>query len=130
MKRTFLITGAVLGLISILLGAFAAHSLERIVDADSVGSFETGVRYQMYHAFLFLFVGIWDGMNKKSRTLLYRLILVGVILFSGSIYVLVIGKAFSANLKYLGPVTPVGGVLLIAGWIFLLYRILTQKKEK
>ncbi|PRX56540.1 DUF423 domain-containing protein [Flagellimonas meridianipacifica] len=128
MKRTFLITGAILGLIGILLGAFGAHGLERIADYESVDSFETGVRYQMYHAFFFLFVGLWGGMKGKSEVILYRLTLTGVILFSASIYILVIGKALSFDLKYLGPVTPVGGILLIFSWIFLAYSISTQKR--
>ena len=127
MKRTFLITGALLGLLGILLGAFGAHGLERIADYESVDSFKTGVRYQIYHAFFFLFVGLWDGVHGKLAIVLYRLTLTGVILFSLSIYVLVIGKAFSVNLKYLGPVTPVGGVLLITAWIFLLYCIFKKK---
>ena len=128
MKRTFLITGGLLGLIAILLGAFGAHSLEKLVDSDGLNSFETGVRYQMYHAFFFLFLGLWDGLTAKSKTILFRLTLTGVILFSGSIYLLVMAKAFSVNLKFLGPVTPVGGVLLISSWIFLLYTIWTKKK--
>ena len=128
MKRTFLITGCLLGLIGILLGAFGAHGLERLVDTEGLASFETGVRYQMYHAFFFLFLGLWDGLTAKSKTILFRLTLTGVILFSGSIYLLVMAKAFSVNLKFLGPVTPVGGVLLISSWIFLLYTIWTKKK--
>ena len=129
MKRTFLITGCLLGLVGILLGAFGAHSLERLVDTEGLASFETGVRYQMYHAFFFLFLGLWDNtLGVRSQTVLYRLTLMGVILFSGSIYMLVIGNALEFNLKYLGPVTPVGGVLLISSWIFLIYSILTKKK--
>ena len=129
MKKTFLITGAVLGLIGILLGAFGAHGLEKLVDADGLNSFETGVRYQMYHAFFFLFLGVWDNsIGERAKIILYRMTLTGVILFSVSIYVLIIGKAFSFNLKYLGPVTPVGGVLLIFSWIFLIYHISSKKK--
>ncbi|WP_422857872.1 DUF423 domain-containing protein [Flagellimonas sp. S174] len=128
MKRTFLITGVVLGLIGILLGAFGAHGLERITDYEGLDSFETGVRYQMYHAFFFLFLGVWDRLSGKSAVILYRLTLTGVILFSASIYVLVIGKALSFDLKYLGPVTPVGGILLIFSWIFLAYCISTKKR--
>ena len=115
--------------IGILLGAFGAHGLERLVDTEGLASFETGVRYQMYHAFFFLFLGVWDNtLGGRSQTVLYRLTLMGVILFSGSIYMLVIGNALEFNLKYLGPVTPVGGVLLISSWIFLIYSILTKKK--
>ncbi|WP_435623671.1 DUF423 domain-containing protein [Flagellimonas sp.] len=128
MKRTFLITGVVLGLVGILLGAYGAHGLEKLVDSKGLESFETGVRYQMYHAFFFLFVGLWGGVHGKSEVVLYRLTLTGVILFSASIYILVIGKALSFDLKYLGPVTPVGGILLIFSWIFLAYCISTKKR--
>ena len=67
MKRTFLMSGALLGLLGIILGAYAAHGLEKIADLDAVDSFETGVRYQMYHAFFFLFMGIWE--DRKSTRL-------------------------------------------------------------
>ncbi|MEM9361618.1 MAG: DUF423 domain-containing protein [Bacteroidota bacterium] len=128
MKRTFLITGSVLGLTGIILGAFGAHGLERIADADGVDSFVTGVRYQIYHAFFMLFVGVWDDMDKRFKKILYGLTLTGVILFSGSIYALVLGKAMSINLTYLGPITPLGGLLLIMGWFFLVYCIWSKKK--
>ncbi|MEM6863702.1 MAG: DUF423 domain-containing protein [Bacteroidota bacterium] len=130
MKRTFLMSGALLGLFGIILGAYAAHGLEKIADLDAVDSFETGVRYQMYHAFFFLFMGIWDGLARTAQKILFWIIWVGLIFFSGTIYLLVMGKVWSMNLSFLGPVTPLGGLLLISGWVFLGYHILTQKSVK
>ncbi|TAI47942.1 DUF423 domain-containing protein [Flagellimonas allohymeniacidonis] len=130
MKKTFLLAGAVLGLLAVLLGAFGAHGLEKIVDKDAVESFETGVRYQMYHAFFFLFVGIWDGIGIKKQRLLFWLVLMGIILFSCSIYLLVLGPVLSWDLKIIAFLTPLGGTLLIGAWFFLGYFILTKKSTK
>ncbi len=130
MKKTFLLTGAVLGLLAVVLGAFGAHGLEKIVDKDAVESFGTGVRYQMYHAFFLLFVGTWEGLQVKQQKLLYRLVLIGVILFSFSIYLLVLAPVLSWDLRIIGFLTPLGGTLLIGAWFFLGYVILTQKSTK
>nr|WP_299338611.1 DUF423 domain-containing protein [Allomuricauda sp.] len=127
MKKTFLITGALLGFLAVLLGAFGAHGLEKIVDDNAVASFETGVRYQMYHAFLLLILGIWDGLKTKQMRLLFRLVLWGVILFSCSIYALVLAPTLSLDLKPIAFLTPLGGTFLIFAWFLLGYFVLTEK---
>lgn len=127
MKKTFLLTGAILGLLAVLLGAFGAHGLEKIVDQNAVTSFETGVRYQMYHAFLLLFLGVWDGLKVKQMRLLFRLVLLGVVLFSCSIYALVLAPTLSLDLKPIAFLTPLGGTFLIFAWFLLGYFVLTEK---
>ena len=97
-NRKFLVTGAIFGLIAVILGAFAVHGLKETLSEASLNSFETGVRFQMYHAFLMLILGII--ITEKDNKLLFYLFLLGTILFSGSIYLLsttaVTGVDFSA----------------------------------
>jgi len=127
MNRTILLVGIVMGMLAIMLGAFGAHGLEKLVDADAVATFETGVRYQMYHALFLLFLGIWTGVADKIKKTVFRLVIFGVILFSFSIYLLALNSLTAFDFKIIGFLTPIGGVLLIAGWIYLGYHILSQK---
>ncbi|MEL6483439.1 MAG: DUF423 domain-containing protein [Bacteroidota bacterium] len=128
MKRTFLISGALMGMIGIVLGAFGAHGLEKIAEPDAVDSFETGVRYQIYHAFLLLFLGLWDTKKQKVQRFLLGLLLIGVVLFSGSIYGLVLDPWFSFEFKKLALLTPLGGTLLILAWGLLVWTFFKSPK--
>jgi uncharacterized membrane protein YgdD (TMEM256/DUF423 family) len=108
--------GAVLGALGVLAGAFGAHGLKGRLEPDALASFETGVRYQLVHALALLAVGALargDGGSFRVPTVLF---LLGTLLFSGSIYALVLGGP-----RWLGPVTPLGGALLIAGWVALAF---------
>ena len=127
MNRTILLIGIVMGMLSIMLGAFGAHGLEKLVDAEAVATFETGVRYQMYHALFLLFLGVWSGAEAKAKKTVLILVLLGVILFSFSIYLLALNSLTSFDFRIIGFLTPIGGVLLITAWIYLGYHILTQK---
>jgi uncharacterized membrane protein YgdD (TMEM256/DUF423 family) len=127
MNRTILLTGTVFGLLAIGLGAFGAHGLEKLVDAEAIDTFETGVKYQMYHALFLLFLGMWDGLSSKSKRYIYGLVVAGVVLFSFSIYLLALNSLTAFDFKIIGFLTPIGGVLLILGWILLGYHILTKK---
>lgn len=127
MNRTILLTGAVMGMLAIILGAFGAHGLEKLVDAEAVKTFETGVTYQMYHALFLLFLGIFSGMAIKIKKRVFLLVVFGVILFSFSIYLLALNSLTTFDFKIIGFLTPIGGVLMILGWIYLGYNILTQK---
>jgi uncharacterized membrane protein YgdD (TMEM256/DUF423 family) len=127
MNRTILLTGAVFGLLAIGLGAFGAHGLEKLVDAEAIDTFETGVKYQMYHALFLLFLGMWDGLSSKSKRYIYGLVVAGVVLFSFSIYLLALNSLTAFDFKIIGFLTPIGGVLLILGWILSGYHILTKK---
>ncbi|KAB7528331.1 DUF423 domain-containing protein [Flagellimonas olearia] len=128
MNRTILLTGILFGLLAIVLGAFGAHGLEKLVDSESIEVFETGVRYQMYHALFLLFLGIWQGLDKKGKKVIYTMVLMGVVLFSFSIYALALNSLTSFDFKVIGFLTPIGGVFLILGWFLLGYRILTHKQ--
>ncbi|MDF0715148.1 DUF423 domain-containing protein [Muricauda sp. 334s03] len=128
MNRTILLIGVVMGMLAIILGAFGAHGLEKLVDTEAVATFETGVRYQMYHALLLLFLGVWNGMETKTKRTVFVLVLLGVILFSFSIYLLALNSLTSFDFKIIGFLTPIGGVLMILGWAVLGFKILKTKK--
>ena len=129
MNRTILLVGTAMGMLAIVLGAFAAHGLEKLVDAQAIDTFETGVKYQMYHALFLLFLGIWDGLPSKPKKIVFTLILLGVVLFSFSIYLLALNSLTSFDFKIIGFLTPIGGVLMILGWVVLAYKILKTKKK-
>lgn len=127
MKKTILITGVIAALLAVLLGAFGAHGLEKLVDADSIGSFVTGVRYQMYHAIICLILGTMTILSETSKKRIFYFFLSGMILFSGSIYLLVIDEVLGVSLSGIGFITPLGGLLLILGWIFFLIALIKTK---
>lgn len=124
MNKKLLITGAVFGVLAIVLGAFAAHGLEKLIDADSIDSFETGVRYQIYHAFLLLILGSSNFVNRKIKSSIFYLVLVGIIFFSGSIYGLATNSLTTFDFKTIAMITPLGGLLLIMAWIVMLIGII------
>jgi uncharacterized membrane protein YgdD (TMEM256/DUF423 family) len=129
MNKKLLITGSVLGIISIVLGAFASHGLENLVTKDAIETFQVGVRYQMYHALLLLFVGNSSKISSKSKYWIFILILIGVILFSGSIYGLSTNELTGFDFKSIGFITPIGGILLICSWLIMLLGFLKLKDE-
>ena len=128
MERKVVATAAVLGMIAIILGAFGAHALKELLSISQLATFETGVRYQMYHALFLLFVGTSQGISEKARKGILYLVVSGTVLFSGSIYLLATGDLISFNAKSIGFVTPIGGLLLIVAW-FWLFIDFTRKKS-
>lgn len=129
MNRKFFATGAFLGLIAIILGAFAAHGLKPKLSLDAMQSFETGVRYQMYSGLFLLLLGLVPMDSDRNRNLCFYLTLGGVILFSGSIYLLSTKAITSLDFSAIALATPVGGALLISAWVVLLISILKLKKK-
>lgn len=119
-QQIVLISGAVFGLLAVIFGAFGAHALKKILSEDQLKSFETGVKYQMYHAIVLLFAGSYF---KGSNQLMNYSFIFGIILFSFSIYGLVLSDAKGKKMKFLGPITPLGGLLLVTGWATLIYQI-------
>ena len=132
MNKTILMTASVLGVLSIILGAFGAHALKELIPYESQQTFETGVRYQMYHALLLLFIGITDLVRQKTKKIIYYLIVVGLLFFSGSIYGLATNGLSTFNFKAIGFITPLGGLSLIFAWIFMFIDFIkiSSKKEE
>ncbi|WP_298494219.1 DUF423 domain-containing protein [uncultured Algibacter sp.] len=124
MNKTILITASLLGVLSVIFGAFGAHALKELIPFESQQTFETGVRYQMYHALLLLFVASSSVIKPKTKKIIYYLVLVGVVLFSGSIYGLAANELSSFNFKTIGFITPIGGLSLILAWIFMFVDVL------
>lgn len=120
MNRKLFISASMLGLIAVIIGAFAAHGLKPLISFESLQSFETGVRYQMYHAFLLLFVGVSRTLPEATKKTIMYLVLLGVLLFSGSIYGLATDTLTAFNFKSIALITPIGGLLLISAWIVML----------
>ncbi|MFI1772975.1 DUF423 domain-containing protein [Thalassobellus citreus] len=129
MNKTILITAATLGLMSIVLGAFGAHALKELIPIEAQKTFETGVRYQMYHALLLLFIGNVSNVLVKDKKILFYFVLLGVILFSGSIYCLATNSLSSFDFKTIGFITPIGGLFLIMAWGLLFVNFLRIKPK-
>ena len=127
MNKKILFTAAIFGLLSVVFGAFGAHGLKSLISNEAIQSFETGVRYQMYHAILLLIVGSSSYLKPNSKNAIFYLVLIGIILFSGSIYGLATNELTSFDFKTIALLTPIGGLLLIVSWIVLLINIARNK---
>jgi len=129
MDRKIILTAAFLGGISIILGAFGAHALKKLIDINALATFETGVRYQMYHALFLLFVATNGIIQEKTKKFIHILVIVGVLFFSGSIYLLATNAITSFDFKVIGFITPIGGLFLIVAWSLLIVDFLKNKSQ-
>lgn len=129
MDKKIISTGTILGMIAIILGAFGAHALKKVLSIEQLSTFETGVRYQMYHGLFLLFIGLLKDITQKTKKIIYFLVLFGVLLFSGSIYLLATNDLTSFDFKIIGFATPIGGLLLILAWCVLLMNIMNKKSQ-
>ncbi|MEM7186222.1 MAG: DUF423 domain-containing protein [Bacteroidota bacterium] len=140
LDKNIMFLAATLGAITIGIGAFGAHGLKALVDETALRSFETGVRYQMYHVLALLFLGCWglsgkewpEGQVKavrKTKLWVFRFFGIGILLFSGSLYVLSLGEVLPFKVSFLGPITPIGGLLFVLGWLRLGYGFFTLKSQ-
>lgn len=125
MKEIVLLIGGIYGTLAVILGAFGAHALQRSFNDDQLRSFETGVRYQMYHAIMIIICGIVFPFLDTGQNLAVWCFIIGVFLFSFSIYLLTWLSSRGKRPKFLGPITPLGGLLLIVGWILFSVEIIT-----
>jgi uncharacterized membrane protein YgdD (TMEM256/DUF423 family) len=130
MNKTFLITAAIIGAITVALGAMGSHALKDKLDSYTLGIYETAVRYQFYHVFALLAVGIlFQSFGNSWMLWSGRLFIAGIILFCGSLYAL---TYFLANgnesMKWLGAITPFGGLSFIAGWICMAVGIIVNRQ--
>ncbi|RYF99742.1 MAG: DUF423 domain-containing protein [Chitinophagaceae bacterium] len=128
MHKGFLVTASILGALAVALGAFGAHGLKKIVPPETVSTFETGVRYQFYHCFaLFLVAILSEKFSGNWMSYAGYAFIVGIILFSGSLYLLTVLKATgTVGLSGIGAITPIGGLFMIAGWVCMLMAFLKK----
>ena len=122
MIQKALIFGSLFGFTAVIFGAFGAHLLKKKLTSDQLQSFETGVKYQMYHAIVLLIIGFNLEISTSLDNCILYAFIIGTLLFSFSIYGLVLSSANNKKLKFLGPITPLGGLFLVAGWALLIYK--------
>ncbi len=127
MDKKIILTALFFGFISIVLGAFGAHALKKVLSVDQLSSFEVGVRYMMYHALFLLFIGTTQILLPEQKNIIYYLTLFGTLFFSVSIFLLSTSNATGINFKFLGPITPIGGLLLITSWALVFYYVIVKK---
>ena len=123
MNNFLLRSGAILFVFAIILGAFGAHALKDVVSERAITSFEVGVRYQFYQALAFLII----GFSKEKLSFNLRPIsigmLLGISLFSTSIYLLALKETLPFSVSFCGPITPIGGLILIVSWVFFILKL-------
>ena len=127
MEKKLITVGASFGMVAIILGAFGAHALKNILTIDQLNTFETGVKYQMYHALFLLFLSTTQSVSEKAKKAILYLVTIGVLFFSGSIYLLATNSLTNFDFKGIGFITPIGGFLLIAGWFLVIINFLKKK---
>jgi uncharacterized membrane protein YgdD (TMEM256/DUF423 family) len=127
MSKKIILLAAFLLTIAVILGAMGAHTLKAHLSAESLDSFKTGVTYQFYHSFALILIAILIEVFKKPG-LKYAawLFTIGILFFSGSIYILSTASLSGINAKFLGPITPIGGLFFIAGWIITFIQFLKK----
>ncbi len=118
--------GALYGLLAVVLGAFGAHVLKQKLTPELLHSFETGVKYQMYHAIVLIVLSFNLGFDGPLDSAIVSCFVYGTLLFSFSIYGLCLSAAKGRKLRFLGPLTPIGGLLLVVGWALLLYSFISS----
>lgn len=123
MKDFVLIFGGTLGMLAVIFGAFGAHALKKTFNEEQLKSFETGVKYQMYHAIMLIICGIVFPFRESGQHLTVWFFIIGIVLFSFSIYGLTYSSSRNKKIKILGPITPIGGLFLIIGWILFTINI-------
>lgn len=119
-QQLIIATGAFFAMLSVIFGAFGAHALKKILSDEQLHSFEIGVKYQMYHAIVLVVLG-FNPTSLSAAT--YWCFTIGILLFSFSIYGLVLSSAKGKKLRFLGPITPMGGLLLVIGWLLVLISV-------
>jgi uncharacterized membrane protein YgdD (TMEM256/DUF423 family) len=126
MNRKILITASLFGALAVVLGAFGAHGLKSLISADALTIWAKGVEYQFYHTFALLFLS--QLKESKLTSMAYGFFSFGILFFSGSLYLLATRSVTEISfVNYVGPITPIGGLLLIVGWIMLFLSALKNK---
>ena len=126
MFKNFVIT-CFLGMLGIILGAFGAHDLKEVLTSEELVSFNTAVRYQMYHVIVLLFVNMYTGFSTKQKNTISWLFFFGIFFFSGSLYAIQLTEITAKSLWF---ITPLGGLFFILGWAFMCIRFLSKMRKK
>lgn len=128
MNKRIILTASFFGALAVILGAFGAHGLKSVVSTDALSIWAKGVEYQFYHVLALLFLSTFGRFRNKLIDWSYYCFTGGIILFSGSLYLLATRELLNISIvNYIGPITPLGGVFFIAGWILLFFAALRHK---
>lgn len=128
MNRRIILTASFFGAVAVMLGAFGAHGLKNLVSADAVAIWNKGVEYQFYHTFALLFLSTFNRFRTKLVDLSYLFFTIGMVFFSGSLYLLATLEITHIGfINLIGPITPLGGLLLVAGWVMLFFAALKNR---
>ncbi len=128
MNKRIILTAAFFGAVAVLLGAFGAHGLKSLVDASSLEIWQKGVDYQFYHTFALLYLSTFARYRNKLINIAYFCFSLGIVFFSGSLYLLATRSILNISfINLIGPITPIGGLLFVLGWIMLFFAALKDK---
>lgn len=128
MNRRIILTASFFGALAVILGAFGAHGLKSVLSADQLTIWAKGVEYQFYHTFALLFLSTFARFRNKLVDLAYYCFTIGILFFSGSLYLLATREVLQLSwINIVGPITPLGGLLLVTGWIFLFFAALKNR---
>ncbi|WP_348799086.1 DUF423 domain-containing protein [Flavobacterium adhaerens] len=130
MNKKIILTAAIFGMVAVILGAFGSHGLKKLLPIEQIITFQTGIRYQMYHALFLLFIGTTTIINQKVKRRIYIAATLGILFFSGSIYLLATNSLTPIDFKVIGFITPIGGLFLISSWILLIFDLIKPSKKK
>ena len=129
LDRNIAATGAFIAATTIAIGAFGAHGLKQLIDASSLQTFEIGVRYQTYHALAILILGFAPWISRRLKKTVCWLFIVGILFFSGSIYLLSLNSVLPFDAGAIGFITPIGGLMFIIAWVLWGFGMLKPKKQ-
>lgn len=127
MNKRIILTAAFFGALAVILGAFGAHGLKNLISSSSLEIWQKGVEYQFYHTFALLYLSTFARYKNKLIGLSFIFFTLGIFLFSGSLYVLAIKDIYHLSVQFIGPITPIGGLCFILGWICLFLAALKDK---
>jgi uncharacterized membrane protein YgdD (TMEM256/DUF423 family) len=128
MNKRIILTAAFFGILAVIFGAFGAHGLKNIVNTEALSIWAKGVEYQFYHVFALLFLSTFARFRNKLIDWSYYCFTAGILLFSGSLYLLATREALNLSfVNIIGPITPIGGLFFIAGWVLLFFAALRHK---
>jgi len=128
MNRRIILTASFFGAVAVILGAFGAHSLKNILSVDALAIWTKGIEYQFYHTFALLFLSTFARFRTKLVDLSYFCFTLGIVFFSGSLYLLATREITQLQwVNVVGPITPLGGLLLVAGWVLLFFAALRNR---
>ncbi|KQB99005.1 DUF423 domain-containing protein [Pedobacter sp. Hv1] len=127
MNKRIILTAALFGALAVVLGAFGAHSLKTLISSSSLEIWQKGVEYQFYHVFALLYLSTFARYKNKLIGFAFVFFTLGIVLFSGSLYILALKDAYHLSVQFIGPITPLGGLCFILGWISLFLAALKDK---